>query len=396
MTEPAPEPASVPAAPPPPVSLATLALVALVTGVLGYGGGFVVIARIRRYVVEERAWMAEDRFLEHVAIASALPGTTATNVFTVVGSTLRGVPGATLASVAFLLPSVLLMILFGAFYDRLRELHGLTSFFEGMGAAVAPVIFAVAIDLRKKALPNPFAWSLALVSFAVLALKLTPLFVVVLVAGAIGVVRMRLAGPPSGGGKGSARALPLLALQAAPAAVASVSALTLLLVFARIGVATFGGGYAMIPEIAHEVTSRHWLDDRAFADAIAFGQVTPGPVAISATFVGYRVGGLVGALAATVGIFGPPFVLCLIAGHSFTAFRTNRFVAGFLGGVGPAVVGIVAAAAFSVARIAIVDVPTAVLAIVAMGVLLWKPKTNALWLLFGAAIAGFVWKRFAG
>lgn len=376
-----------------PISLATLGLVALVTGVLGYGGGFVVVARIRRYVVEERGWMADDAFLEHTAIASALPGTTATNLFTLVGSTLRGLPGAAIASVAFLLPSVALMILFGVFYDRLREFHGLTSFFEGMGAAVAPVIFAVAIDLRKKALTGPVAWVIAVVSFGVLALKLAPLVAVVLVAGVIGIVRARAA---RSGSDGSAKLLPLAVLQAAPAAAAGVSALTLLLVFARIGVATFGGGYAMIPEIAHEVTSRQWLDDRAFADAIAFGQVTPGPVAISATFVGYRVGGLVGALAATVGIFGPPFVLCVIAGQSFGAFRTNRTVRGFLTGVGPAVVGIVAAAAFSVARIALVDVRTIVLGACTMALLLWKPKTNALWVLFGAAFVGFVWKRFAG
>lgn len=370
------------------VSLAALAGVALLTGLLGFGGGFVVIGRIRRYVVEERQWMAEDAFLEHIAIASALPGTTATNAFTLVGSTLRGFTGAVIASVFFLLPSVALMIVFGAFYDRLRGLTGLTAFFEGMGAAVAPVVLAVAIDLRKKALEKPIAWIVAGASFVLLAFKLAPLVAVVLAAGFLGVVRARVA---AGG-----RSAPLFALQATAAvAVTGVSSWTLLWVFARIGVATFGGGYAMIPEIAHEVVSRHWLDDRAFADAIAFGQITPGPVAISATFVGYRVDGLLGALAATAGIFGPPFVLCLIASRSFGAFRHNVLVRGFLSGVAPAVVGIVAAAAFSVAKLAITDLRSAVLAAICMAVLLVRPKFSAIALLFGAAAAGYLWKRVA-
>lgn len=370
------------------VPLSALAGVALLTGLLGFGGGFVVIGRIRRYVVEERRWMADDAFLEHTAIASALPGTTATNAFTLIGSTLRGFTGALVASVAFLVPSVALMIAFGAFYDQLRGLTGLAAFFEGMGAAVAPVVLAVAIDMRKKALETTLAWIVAAVSFALLAFKLAPLVAVVLAAGFVGIVRARVA-------EGGQRA-PMFALQATAAlTVTGVSSWTLLWVFARIGVATFGGGYAMIPEIAHEVVSRHWLDDRAFADAIAFGQITPGPVAISATFVGYRVDGLVGALAATVGIFGPPFVLCMIASRSFGAFRQNVLVRGFLSGVAPAVVGIVAAAAFSVARLAITDVRSAVLAAICMVVLLVRPKFSAIALLFGAATAGYVWKRLA-
>ena len=368
--------------------LAALAWIALLTGMLGFGGGFVVIGRVRRYVVEERRWMNDDAFLEHMAIASALPGTTATNAFTLVGSTLRGFTGALVASVAFLLPSVALMIVFGAFYDRLRGLTGLTAFFEGMGAAVAPVVLAVAIELRKKALKTPVGWVVAAVSFGLLAFKLAPLVAVVLAAGLLGVVRARA----SLGARGSS----MFALQAAAAAtVTGVSSWTLLWVFARIGVATFGGGYAMIPEIAHEVVSRHWLDERAFADAIAFGQITPGPVAISATFVGYRVDGLTGALAASAGIFGPPFVLCMIASRSFGAFRHNVLVRGFLSGVAPAVVGIVAAAAFSVARLAITDVRSAVLAAICMAVLLVRPKFSAIALLFGAAAVGYLWKRVA-
>jgi chromate transporter len=358
---------------------------ALLTGILGFGGGFVVLGRVRRDMVDEKRWLTPEAFLEHAAMASALPGTTATNLFSLIGYTLRGPLGSLLASVVFLLPSIALMLVFGAGYDRLRSVAGLASFFEGMGAAVPAVVLSVAVELRKNALKGPLPWAIAVVALALLVTKVLSLLSVVALSGAVGLALLR----PKGEAKGS----PLVMLSAPAVAVAGGSFLSLLLVFSKIGVATFGGGYAMIPEIAREVTAHGWLDDRAFADAIAFGQITPGPVAISATFVGYRVGGLAGAFAATLGIFGPPFVISLVVARSFSAFRTNPWVRAFLAGVGPAVVGIIVAAAWSVARASLTGVRTYVIAAIAMAILLWKPKTNPLFLLFGAAIAGFVAAR---
>ena len=247
------------------------------------------------------------------------------------------------------------------------------------------VVLSVAVELRKNALKGPLPWAIAVVSLALLVTKTLSLLSVVALSGALGVALLRP--------KSETKASPLVMLAAPAAVVAGGSFLSLLLVFSKIGVATFGGGYAMIPEIAREVAAHGWLDDRAFSDAIAFGQITPGPVAISATFVGYRVGGPAGALAATLGIFGPPFLISLAAARSFDAFRTNAWVRAFLTGVAPAVVGIIVAAAWSVARVSLIGPRTYVLAAVAMGILLWRPKTNPLYLLFGAAIVGFAAAR---
>lgn len=389
--EPTPATAGEPALPPavrPPL----LALVgtALLTGILGFGGGFVVLGRARRDLVDEKGWLTQEAFLEHTAIASALPGTTATNLFSLIGYTLRGPLGSLLASVAFILPSVALMLLFGMQYDRLRALTGLAAFFEGMGAAVPAVVLSVAVELRRAALKGRLSWAIAVITLALLVTKLLSLLSVVALSGAVGLLFLR---PRSEAPNVHGAPLFMLGAPAAVAVVAGGSFLSLLLVFSKIGVATFGGGYAMIPEISREVLAHGWLDDRAFSDAIAFGQITPGPVAISATFVGYRVGGLSGALAATLGIFGPPFVICVGAARSFRAFRTNEWVRAFLAGVGPAVVGIIVAAAWSVAHASLIGVRTYVLAAIAMAILLWKPKTNPLFLLFGAALVGFAAAR---
>ena len=378
----APEPATT--TPERPAMMALLRT-ALLTGIVAFGGGFVVLGRVRRDLVDEKRWLTPEVFLEHAAMASALPGTTAVNLFSLIGYTLGGPLGSLLASVVFLLPSVALMVLFGVEYDRLRGLAGLTSFFEGMGAAVPAVVLSVALQLRKTALKGPIPWAIAVVALVLLVTKALSLLSVVALSGAVGLALLR----PRSEAKGS----PLVMLAAPAAVLAGGGFVSLLLVFAKIGVATFGGGYAMIPEIAREVAAHGWLDDRAFSDAIAFGQITPGPVAISATFIGYRVGGLSGAFAATLGIFGPPFVVSVIVARSFDTFRTNVWVRAFLAGVGPAVVGIITAAAWSVARASLTGTRTYVLAAVTMSVLVWKPKTNPIFLLFGAAVLGLAAAR---
>jgi chromate transporter len=157
-------------------------------------------------------------------------------------------------------------------------------------------------------------------------------------------------------------------------------------VFVPIGVTTFGGGLAMIPAIEHMVVvDEGWLDSKAFADAIALGQITPGPVAICATFIGYRVAGIAGALVATVAIFAPATAVALAAGHSVERFRRSPLIVGALRMLAPAVIGMLGAATFSLGRASVgihVDVAIAVLAFV---VLLRRP-VSPLWLLIGGGL----------
>jgi chromate transporter len=163
-------------------------------------------------------------------------------------------------------------------------------------------------------------------------------------------------------------------------------ALSLAFIFLRIGAVTFGGGFVMIPEIEAEVVnSHHWLTHQEFADATALGQITPGPVLIMATFVGYRVAGTIGALLATICVFLPSFLMTIAAGSSFRRFRTNRQMQAFLRGVAPAVAGLLVAAAWSVGRSGIHSIIGLSMAVIILLVLL-RYRANAFWVLIGAGV----------
>jgi len=167
-------------------------------------------------------------------------------------------------------------------------------------------------------------------------------------------------------------------------------ALSVSFIFLRIGAVTFGGGYVMIPEIENEVVnSHHWLTHQEFADATALGQITPGPVLIMATFVGFRVAGTIGALLCTLCVFLPSFLMTIAAGSSFKRFRSNRQTQAFLRGVAPAVTGLLAAAAWSVARAGIHTVIGATMAVLILIILL-RYRPNAFWVLIGAGVFRYV------
>ncbi|MEP6568379.1 MAG: chromate transporter [Acidobacteriota bacterium] len=166
--------------------------------------------------------------------------------------------------------------------------------------------------------------------------------------------------------------------------------LTLSTLFLRIGTVTFGGGFVMIPLIETEVVDlHHWLTHQEFVDATALGQITPGPVLITATFIGYRVAGTLGALVATVSIFLPSFLMMVVAGSSLARFHTNKIVQSFLKGVTPAVVGLLVAAGISIGRAGIHSWVGLLIAVIA-GVVLVRYRPNAIWVILGAGLVRFV------
>ena len=170
--------------------------------------------------------------------------------------------------------------------------------------------------------------------------------------------------------------------------------LTLSTLFLRIGTVTFGGGFVMIPLIEAEVVdSHHWLTHQEFVDATALGQVTPGPVLITATFIGYRVAGTLGALVATISIFLPSFLMTVVAGSSLARFHTNKIVQSFLKGVTPAVVGLLVAAGISIGRAGIHNWVGMLIAVIA-GVVLVRYRPNAIWVILGAGLVRFVFGFF--
>jgi chromate transporter len=441
-------------------TLGGLFLSFLKIGITGFGGGFAVLAQIRHLVVLERRWLNEHDFVEALALGQSLPGTSAGNAVTYLGFRLRGWRGASVSLTGFILPSMLMMIALGAFYDRFRQLPNTEQLFHGFNAAVVALIAVTAWRMGRHTSSKTWQRILIVLSFAAVILLRATVIEVILVAGLIGIgiesfveprlprlgrirgfavrrqerIRSRLSprkrrkphrlvggylteamaeqrlremseqlvtqtpedaranADEENGSTNTFRKA--LLLPAWPIIAKLGLALSVSFIFLRIGAVTFGGGYVMIPEIENEVVnSHHWLTHQEFADATALGQITPGPVLIMATFVGYRVAGTLGALLSTFCVFLPSFLMTIAAGSSFHRFRTNRQTQAFLRGVAPAVTGLLAAAAWSVARSGIHTVIGAAMAVIIVVILL-RYRPNAFWVLMGAGAFRFTLSLF--
>jgi chromate transporter len=369
--------------------------VALYYGFAGFGGGYSVLAQLRRDLVERRRWLTADEFLVLAELSKSLPGTPATNLLALLGQQVGGVRGGVVAASAFLLPSTVLMIACGAAYSLVRAAAGLSLFFDGMNAAMVGIVGAVTVDLGRTALRSRRDVLLAVLCALLLATRLVSEPILAGAAALIGAVLAARNAPPAGEQPPSGRLHGIMPLVAVPVLLTgSAAALaSLVRVFVPIGVMTFGGGLAMIPAIEHMVVvDQGWLDPKAFADAIALGQITPGPVAICATFIGYRVAGLAGAVAATIAMFAPATALALAAGHSVDRFRSSPLIVGALRMLAPAVIGMLAAATFSLGRASVGIHVDVALAVVSFAILLRWP-ISPMWLLMGGGVArlAFLW-----
>lgn len=372
-----PTPPATRSLPSPGVTVGALLRISLFYGIAGFGGGYSVLAQLRRDLVERRRWVDPQEFLELAELSKSLPGTAATSLLALLGQRVGGLRGGLVAATAFLLPSAALMTACGAAYSWMRKASALTVFFDGMNAAMVGVVGAVTIDLARSALRSRRDVALAAACALLLATRVVSEPALAVCAAFVGgtLASLRSGGSPPENERLHALGWPALFFGAGGLEQAS----SLFRVFVPIGIMTFGGGLAMIPAIEHEVVDDlHWLGPKAFADAIALGQITPGPVAICATFIGYRVAGVVGALVATVAMFGPAIGLALLAGHSVARFRRSPVVAGALHALAPAVIGMLAAATFSLARAGVEDPTGAAVALVTLGVLV-RFSISPLW-----------------
>ncbi len=434
-------------------TLGGLFLSLLKIGIVGFGGGYAVISQIRSLVVHQRRWLTEQDFAGGFALAQSLPGTAAGNMATYVGLRLRGWRGAAVAITGFILPSMLMMIVLAILYRHLRYLPDTDRLFRGLNAAVVALVIVTAWRIGRTTLYKPWQWLLAVLSCLVVAFFSATVIEVVLAAGLVGIFidsfaekQLRKLGQLQGVASRRKRISARLTLQrrrhhmrnthfvggyltrvmaeervrkaelaaarakerdekkddgtklrsavllgASMPVFAKVGLLLLLsTIFLRMGAVTFGGGFVMIPLIEAEVVdAHHWLTHQEFVDAAALGQITPGPVLIMATFIGYRAAGTLGAIVATISIFLPSFLMTVVAGSSLARFHTNKIVQSFLKGVTPAVVGLLVAAGISIGRAGIHTWAGLLIAMLA-GFVLIRYRPNAIWVILGAGLLRFV------
>ncbi|HEY1992662.1 MAG TPA: chromate efflux transporter [Gammaproteobacteria bacterium] len=368
----------------PGVTLPRLAGYFLKLGALGFGGPVALANHMRRDLVEGRQWISELEYEDGLAIATACPGPLAYQLGVYCGYVRFGWRGAALVALTFALAPFIIVTLFAALYVRFAGAWELRALFYGVAPVIVALILKASWQLGRKTLKaDAVAWLFAVTAAVVTVLlrkELIGLFLGAGLAGSLWFSRSKALPPP----RPAAGALLAFAGAGAPAPAAK-----LFLFFFKTGLLVFGSGLVIAPFLkTYVVDQYHWLTDRQFLDAVAVGMVTPGPVVITATFVGYLLDGFMGGIAATAGIFAPSVLLTIVAAPLLRRYRKNPQVQGFVQGIVAAVVGALLGTTLLVARSAIGDVFTALLALAALVLVLKMGKLPEPLLVLGGALAG--------
>ncbi|MFD0274625.1 chromate efflux transporter [Kitasatospora sp. NPDC127111] len=323
-------------------------------GCIGFGGPPTHIALLRRLCVERRGWLAAGEFEDGIAATNLLPGPASTQLAIFTAWRLRGLPGALVGGLCFIAPGLVLILALAALFLAGNPPLWVRGAAAGAGAAVAAVAAQAALALipaswqRAGAVrPARARWlAYALAGGAAAALTGPLLVLVLIAAGTVeSAIRTR---PVTEPGRAGARSWPLPLAFAAPAAAGGLLALAW--VAFKVGALSYGGGFVIIPLMQADAVDRyHWMTDGQFLNAVALGQITPGPVVQTVAVVGYAAAGIPGGLLAAAAAFAPSFLLVILGGPRFEAIRTNTRVQGFFCGAGPAVIGAIAGSAIPLA-----------------------------------------------
>jgi chromate transporter len=360
-------------------------------GLTAFGGPAAHIAMMEDEVVRRRGWMTRERLLDLIGVANVIPGPTSTELAIHIGHERGGWPGLVIAGVCFILPAIAIVLAIAWAYVRFGALPAVGGVLYG----VKPVIIAVVVQalwgLGRSAVKSVWLGAVGLAALAASLAGADELIVLAAAGAAVALGRaaVRRRSPPSPPAAAWV-ALPLAGTVTGTAtgAATAVALGPLFWVFLKIGTVLFGSGYVLLAFLRSDLVERlHWLTESQLLDAVAVGQVTPGPVFTTATFVGYVLGGGAGAAVATLGIFLPAFVFVAISGPLMPRIRSSPTAGAVLDGVNVASLALMAAVALELGRTAIVDVPTAALAAAGAAVLI-RFRINSAWLVFGGALVG--------
>jgi chromate transporter len=373
----------------PRAKVSEVALLFLRLGFTAFGGPAAHVAIMEREIVQRRRWLSSERFLDLFGAANLIPGPSSTELAIFIGYEKAGWLGLVLGGACFILPAAVVVTALAWAYVRFGAFPQMTGVLYGIKPVVIAIVVQAIWGLAPKAIKKS-AWLGVLAVLACVASVLKVETVLVLGgAGLASVAQRRL-----GGAEGRARAWLFGSAAAGGAAVVAgpVNLLAVFLVFLKIGAVVFGSGYVLLAFLRADLVDRlHWLTEPQLLDAVAIGQVTPGPVFTTATFIGYVLGGGWGALVATVGIFLPGFVLVALMRPIVARVRRSPVAGAFLDGINVAALSLMTVVAVQLARTALVDVPTILLALVAALALI-RFKVNTTWLVAGGAALGMIAK----
>jgi chromate transporter len=339
-------------------------------GCLGFGGPVALVGQMERELVDDKKWLTKEQMREAIAICQSLPGPLAIQVGVYVSYLRGGFWGAWAGGWSFILPNFVIVAALGALYVYLGDLQPVTGIFYGVSPAVIALILHSCYRLAKLGMEDWLQWAIAGVCLVVTVVLQAEVALLFIGAGIVGILYYGslLRKTPAT----LAVTAPVLAALAPDASGSIIG--KLLLFFLKAGSLTFGSGLVIVPFLEQGLVQQFgWLDQRQFLIAVAIGMISPGPVVITATFVGYLVAGFWGSLVSTIGIFLPSFLFVLIAAPLLARHRGNPNVQGFVKGAYGAAIGTILGACILLGRIAIGDWLTALIAIVSLAILFrWK------------------------
>lgn len=388
--------------------LLELAGLFLKLGTTAFGGPAAHIAMMEDEVVRRRGWLTQAEFLDYLGATSLIPGPNSTELAIHIGHSRAGWAGLLVAGTCFILPASLIVTVIAWFYVRFGTLPAASGFLYGVKPVVIAVVLQALWSLGRTAIKSRLLAIVGLLAVIASLLGVNEL-VVLSGAGAIMWLLRRLEGFSSGrtlspiilpgvgslGAQSPHSATLSVAAGTAGIAAASVNLWGLFGIFAKIGAVLFGSGYVLLAFLRTDLVERlGWLTERQLLDAVAVGQVTPGPVFTTATFIGYVLGGGPGAWAATVGIFLPAFIFVALSGPLVPRLRRSAAAGHVLDGVNVASLALMSVVTWQLGRAALVDGPSIVLAVLS-AVLLLRFRVNSAWLVLGGAILGstlFWWR----
>ena len=349
-----------------------VALLFLKLGTIAFGGPAAHIAMMEDEVVRRRRWLSHGEFLDLLGATNLIPGPNSTELAIHIGHRRAGWPGLAVAGTCFILPAFVIVTACAWAYVRFGTLPRAGGVLHGIKPVIIAVVVQALWGLGRKAVKNPM---LAILGATAVGLSLLGVNELLVLFG-IGVLPVLLRLRP---------------VHAAPA-VEPFSLLALLLFFIKVGSVLFGSGYVLLAFLRADLVEHwHWLTEGQLLDAIAVGQVTPGPVFTTATFIGYLLAGTTGATVATIGIFLPAFAFVAISGPLLPRLRRSPVAGAFLDGVNVASLALMGTVTWHLGRAALTDVPTILLA-GASAVLLFRFRMNSAWLVSGGALCGLIFQ----
>jgi chromate transporter len=367
-------------------SLRELAQLFLKLGSIAFGGPAAHIAMMQDEVVDRRRWFSRQRFLDLVGATNLIPGPNSTELAIHIGYERAGWAGLLAAGSSFILPAMFIVMAFAWAYVE----YGSTPAGEALLYGVQPVVIAIVANALAKLAPTAAKdWLLRGIVVASIALFLAGVNEILILFG-LGVLVMlvRRVASLEPGGIQILSPLPLILL--AQDASAPVTLDRLFITFLKIGAVLYGGGYVILAFLQNDFVERlGWLTQQQLIDAVSVGQITPGPVFTTATFIGYVLKGVPGALLATLAIFLPSFIFVAVSHRYIERMRASKWFSGLLDGVNAAAVGLMAAVTIELAREAIVDITTIVIAVVALS-LLAVARVNSAWLILAGGAIGLL------